>query len=129
MALVIKKPTCQYRKHKRHGFDSWIRKIPWIRAWQPHSSSCAWKIPWIKKPGRLQSTGLQRVGHDWRDLACTMRGGKRSHFTPTALWKRSNCQPRFCACKCIPCLYVYMSLSLLYKDNIYIFNLHLENWC
>ena len=30
-----KEPTCQCRKHKRHGFDPWVRKIPWRRAWQP----------------------------------------------------------------------------------------------
>ena len=30
-----------------------------------HSSILAWKISWVEKPGRLQSTGLQRVGHDW----------------------------------------------------------------
>ena len=29
-----------------------------------HSSILAWKIPWTVEPGRLQSTGLQRVGHD-----------------------------------------------------------------
>ena len=30
-----------------------------------HSSILAWKIPWMEKPGRLQSMGSQRVGHDW----------------------------------------------------------------
>ena len=30
-----------------------------------HSSILAWKIPWTEKPGRLQSMGSQRVGHDW----------------------------------------------------------------
>ena len=30
-----------------------------------HSSTITWKIPWTEEPGRLQSTGLQRVGHDW----------------------------------------------------------------
>ena len=30
-----------------------------------HSSIPAWRIPWMEKPGRLQSTGSQRVGHDW----------------------------------------------------------------
>ena len=30
-----------------------------------HSSTLAWKIPWTEEPGRLQSTGSQRVGHDW----------------------------------------------------------------
>ena len=30
-----KEHTCQYRRHKRHGFSPWVRKIPWRRAWQP----------------------------------------------------------------------------------------------
>ena len=30
-----------------------------------HSSTFAWKIQWTEKPGRLQSMGLQRIGHDW----------------------------------------------------------------
>ena len=30
-----------------------------------HSSILAWRIPWTEKPGRLQSMGSQRVGHDW----------------------------------------------------------------
>ena len=29
-----------------------------------HSSVLAWRIPWMEEPGRLQSTGSQRVGHD-----------------------------------------------------------------
>ena len=29
-----------------------------------HSSTLAWKIPWTEEPGRLQSMGSQRVGHD-----------------------------------------------------------------
>ena len=30
-----KEPAYQYRRHKRGGFDPWVRKIPWRRAWQP----------------------------------------------------------------------------------------------
>ena len=30
-----KESTCQYRRRKRHGFDPWVRKIPWKRKWQP----------------------------------------------------------------------------------------------
>ena len=30
----------------------------------PHSSTLAWKIPWMEEPGRLQSMGSLRVGHD-----------------------------------------------------------------
>ena len=29
-----------------------------------HSSILAWRVPWTEEPGRLQSKGLQRVGHD-----------------------------------------------------------------
>ena len=35
----------------------------------PHSSTLAWKIPWMEEPGRLQSMGSLRVGHDWSGLA------------------------------------------------------------
>ena len=31
----------------------------------PHSSTLAWKMPWMEELGRLQSMGLLRVGHDW----------------------------------------------------------------
>ena len=45
------------------------------KAMAPHSSTLAWRIPWTEKPGRLQSTGSQRVGHDWvTSLSCTGEG-------------------------------------------------------
>ena len=50
-----KESACQCRRCKRGGFDPCIRKIPWSRKWQPHSSILAWKIPWTEKSGRLQS--------------------------------------------------------------------------
>ena len=31
----------------------------------PHSSTLAWKLPWMEDPGRLQSMGSLRFGHDW----------------------------------------------------------------
>ena len=31
---VIKNPPCQYRRHKRPGFNPWVGKIPWRRKWQ-----------------------------------------------------------------------------------------------
>ena len=34
---VSKASTCQFR---RHGFDPWVRKIPWRRRWQPAQYSC-----------------------------------------------------------------------------------------
>ena len=35
-----------------------------MEAMAPHSSTLAWKIPWMEEPGRLQSMGSLRVGHD-----------------------------------------------------------------
>ena len=37
---------------------------PMEKAMAPHSSTLAWKIPWAEKPGRLQSMGSLRVGHN-----------------------------------------------------------------
>ena len=34
------------------------------KAMAPHSSTLAWKIPWVEEPGRLQSMESLRVGHD-----------------------------------------------------------------
>ena len=40
------------------------REDPLEKEMAPHSSTIAWKIPWMEEPGGLQSTGSQRVGHD-----------------------------------------------------------------
>ena len=37
-----------------------------------HSSILTWRISWTEKPGRLQSTGLQRVGHDYQWLSLSL---------------------------------------------------------
>ena len=44
----------------------------------PHSSILAWKIPWAEGPGRLQSMGSLRVGHDWSDLAAVGMVSKKT---------------------------------------------------
>ena len=41
------------------------REDPLEKEMAIHSSTIAWKIPWTEEPGRLQSMGSQRVGHDW----------------------------------------------------------------
>ena len=49
----------------------------WEKAMAPHSSTLAWKIPWTEDPGRLQSMGSLRVGHNWAtslSLSCTGEG-------------------------------------------------------
>ena len=44
----------------------------------PHSSTLAWKIPWMEEPGRLQSLGSQRVRHDWATSLSLFPGLGRS---------------------------------------------------
>ena len=45
------------------------------KAMAPHSSTLVWKIPWMEEPGRLQSMGSLRVGHDWAtSLSCFGEG-------------------------------------------------------
>ena len=40
------------------------REEPLEKEITTHSSTLAWKIPWMEEPGGLQSTGSQKVGHD-----------------------------------------------------------------
>ena len=64
-----KEPTCQCRRCKRCGFNPWIEKIPWRRAWQPTPVFLAGE-----SHGQRSLAGyihwLQRVGYHWSDLAC-----------------------------------------------------------
>ena len=62
-----------------HGLQSPVQSVSCLRlplkyillvyrtekAMAPHSSTLAWKIPWTKETGRLQSMGSRRVRHDW----------------------------------------------------------------
>ena len=46
------------------GFDPWVGKIPWRRAWQPSPVFLPGESPRTEEPGGLQSVGSQRVEHD-----------------------------------------------------------------
>ena len=61
MAQIVKRlPAMQETQVQSLG-----REDPLEKEVATHSSSHAWKIPWMEKPGGLQSMGLQRVGHNW----------------------------------------------------------------
>ena len=49
-------------------WETWVQSLSWEYPLEEematHSSSFAWRIPWTQEAGRLQSTRLQRVGHD-----------------------------------------------------------------
>ena len=64
---------------KKQSLGSVTNKCHLEKAMAPHSITLAWKIPWTKESGRLQSTGSLRVGHDWAtslhfSLSCTGEG-------------------------------------------------------
>ena len=59
----------------------------------PHSSTLAWKIPWTEEPGRLQSMGSRRVGHDWAtslSLFTFMHWRRKWQPTPVFLPRESQ---------------------------------------
>ena len=59
-ASISKESACNARDQAQSlGREDLLEKEMAI-----HSSILAWRIPWIEEPGGLQSTGLQRVGHD-----------------------------------------------------------------
>ena len=49
-------------------WETWVQSLGWeyplAKEMAAHSSTLAWKIPWTEGPGRLQSMGFHRVGHD-----------------------------------------------------------------
>ena len=56
VAQTVKNPPAMW--------ETWVKKIPWKRAWQPTPVFLPGESSWTEKRGRLQSIGSQRVGHD-----------------------------------------------------------------
>ena len=67
VALVVKNPPANADVRDRSWSLDWEDSLE--KEVAAHSSILAWRIPWTEEPGRLQSMGLQRVKHDWSDLA------------------------------------------------------------
>ena len=61
-------PLAQTVKCLPSMWETQVRSLGWEDALKKQmatqSSTLAWKIPWMEEPGRLQSLGSQRVGHD-----------------------------------------------------------------
>ena len=61
--LVVKNPPANAGDSRDVGLIPELRRSPG-EGNAAHSSILAWRIPWAGEPGRLQSMGLRRVGHD-----------------------------------------------------------------
>ena len=66
--------TLTFMREYRHKFNPWVRKIPLEKKMATHSNILAWRIPWTKKPGRMQSTESQRVVPNWAATHTTTQG-------------------------------------------------------
>ena len=60
MTQMVKKPPAM--QETQVGSLGW--EDPLEKEMATHTSVLAWRIPWTEEPGGLQSTGLQRVGHN-----------------------------------------------------------------
>ena len=66
--LVVKNPPAMHEMQKMQ-----VWSLGQEEGMATHSNVLAWRIPWTEEPGRLQSVGWQRVGHDWKDWACILQ--------------------------------------------------------
>ena len=74
VALVVKKQKQKQKNLPANAGDVGLTlgsKNPLEEGMATHSSILACRIPWTGEPGGLQPVGLQRVGHNWNDLAPT----------------------------------------------------------
>ena len=82
-----------------------IYELLWLppeKPMAPHSSTLAWKIPWMEEPGRLQSMGSPRVGHDWAiSLSLFTFMHWRRKWQPTPVFLPGESQGRGSLVDCI----------------------------
>ena len=89
-----KEPSCQCRRSKRRGFDSWVKKIPWRKVWQPIPLFLPGESHGQEEPGRLQSMVSQRVGTWW----ATVHGVTNSWTRVKQLSMYARRHPDFSSC-------------------------------
>ena len=76
------------------------------KAMAPHSSTLAWKIPWMEVPGRLQSMGSLRVRHNWATsllLFTFMHWRRKRQPTPVFLPGESQGRGSLVGCRLWGC--------------------------
>ena len=86
--LSGKEPAYQCR---RCGFNPWVREDPLEEGMATHSGILARRIPWTEQPGRVQSMGLCRAGHDWSDLARTQSKSQDIIAAKLIFWLTKIC--------------------------------------
>ena len=70
-----KEPACQCRSCKRCGFNPWVGKIPWRKAWQPTPILLPGVIPWLQRILAVYSPWGCIESDNWSNLAHTSQKG------------------------------------------------------
>ena len=114
-AIPPNRPTlslvAQRIKHLPAVQETRVRSLGWEdpleKEMATHSSILAWRIPWTEEPGGLQSTGSQRVRHDWAT----------SHTSHTLPLPQS---PKDCSIHlCLFCCLAYRVVITIFLNSIY----------
>ena len=110
--------------------ETWVSSLGWEdlleKEMATHSSILAWKIPWTEKPGRLQSMGSQRFGHNWAtslSLSLSLSLSQGCHFgwyiiLSSYLWIY-NSRTVFCTPLVASCGILILHLVFFYKQLQY----------
>ena len=97
--------------------ETWVRSLGWEgpleEGMATHSSILAWRIPWTEKPGGIQSTGLQRVGHNRatkpKSTVCIWQSqSSNSSHHPHPPWYPYICSPCLYFSFCFASKIIYM---------------------
>ena len=98
-------PTTQEKTWHTHIIRWSTSKSDWLYSLQPNmgrGSTLAWKIPWMEKPGRLQSMESRKVGHNWEtsfSLLTFMHWRRNWQPTPAVLRGESQGRESLVGCR------------------------------
>ena len=87
MAQPVKNQP-SFKRHRRRGFDPWVRNIYPEEEMAAHSSILAWRIPWTEKPGgrqpwgRTESDTTEATQHNISYIATKNNSGFKSCMEP-----------------------------------------------
>ena len=101
LEYIIEKRNPMNKYEKGIEVKGWPGNVT-EKAMAPHSSTLAWRIPWLEEPGRLQSMGSLRVGHDWAtslSLFTFMHWRRKWQPTPVFLPGESQGQGSLVGCR------------------------------
>ena len=106
-----KEPTCRCKEYEGCGCDPWVGRSPAEGCVTSHSNILAWRILCTEEPCRLQCLGLQRVEHDWSDLACMHAQHGLVHWEDPegwdereaegGIWMGNTCRSMADSCQCM----------------------------